>query len=117
MTEVESSLVAAWREAARDLGVKFTTPFAETLHGEAIHGLGLVHQFGGRVGMIISDLEQPGPWLPDRVKSDYSTSRLSDSYTRYDRKLFIATLNDWQFLGPDSQKPPWYTGKPWGSTR
>jgi hypothetical protein len=32
---------------------------------------------------------------------------------RYNRQLFIDTLNDWGWFGEKGAEPPWYTGKPW----
>ena len=113
MTQTESSIVDAWEQAATDLGIQFTAPFVVTFAGHCLLGLGLVHHFGGRVGAIISTIERPSAGVPDAVRSHYFSSQLSDSYTRYDRQFFIDTLNDWQFFGPDSEKPSWYTGKPW----
>ena len=113
MTDVESQVLAAWREAAADLGIRFTSPFAMTgSDGRRYQYLGLVHRFGRRVGTIIAVLAQPSD-KGLQGNEDYTTSILSDSYARYDRQLFIDTLDDWQFLGPDSEKPPWYTGKSW----
>jgi hypothetical protein len=42
-------------------------------------------------------------------------SQLAADYGEYRRQLFIDTLDDWQFLGPDSERPAWYTGRTWGS--
>ena len=113
MTELESSIVDSWREAAADLGIGFTSPFVVSLLGQNIDGLGLVHHFGGRVGTIVSRLNYPSPQLPEGLRDQYFVSQLSESFTRYSRQLFIETLDDWQFFGPESQKPSWYTGKPW----
>ena len=55
MTKIEAKVVAAWRGAAADLGFQFTSPFVATIcSGERFEALGLVHQFGGRIGMLIS---------------------------------------------------------------
>lgn len=36
-----------------------------------------------------------------------------ESYARYDRDLFLATLNDWDWFGDPADAPGWYTGRPW----
>ena len=114
MTKVESRVVAAWREAASDLGVEFTSPFMMTgSDGQRYEYLGLVHRFGRRLGTIISVLHQPSSKPGLQGNDDYTTSMLSESYVRYDRQLFIDTLDDWTFFGPDSERPSWYTGKSW----
>jgi hypothetical protein len=113
VTQVEAKVAAAWRAAAEDLGIQFTTPFAVERNGRQIETLGLVHQFGRRIGTIISVIDEPSSLTKHPADDDYYSSQLSDSYTRYERQFFIDTLNDWQFFGPDSRKPSWYTGKPW----
>ncbi len=118
MTEIESKVVEAWRQAAHDLGIRFTSPFTATLqHDRSIECIGFVHHFGRRVGTIISVLKQPSS-LADLVgkwqNEDYYISVLGSGYGNYDRKMFIDTLDDWQFFGPDSERPPWYAGKYWG---
>jgi hypothetical protein len=118
MTEIESKVVEAWRQASHDLGVRFTSPFTATIaHDQRIECIGFVHRFGRRVGTIISVLKQPsslahliGNWR----NQDYYLSVLGSGYSNYDRKLFIDTLDDWQFFGPDSERPAWYAGKCWG---
>jgi hypothetical protein len=71
------------------------------------------NHFGRRVGTIISVLHEPSSQIRFPVDDDYFPSQLSDSYTHYDRQLFIDTLDDWQFFGPDAEKPVWYSGKSW----
>jgi hypothetical protein len=119
MTEIESRVVEAWRKAADDLGIRFTSPFTVTTRGRRLQGIGFVHQFGRRVGTIISVLDQPSS-LVDLVTKwddeDYFISVLAEGYGKYDRQYFIDTLDDWQFFGADSERPSWYSGKYWGQT-
>jgi len=116
MSKIEDEIAKAWRCAAADLGIQFTSPFAVTISEHSLDGIGFVHQFGRRVGTIISVLNEPsslahliGKWRNE----DYFISVLGSGYRSYDRKRFIDTLNDWQFFGPDSLRPVWYTGEPW----
>lgn len=112
MTETETRVVAAWREAVTDLGFQFTSPFVVTLPDGSRHEhLGLIHQFGRRVGALIAVLGQPSEKLPRPV--DYFWSILGQGYARYDRQLFVDTLDDWQFFGPEAVRPAWYSGKSW----
>lgn len=119
MTEIESKVVEAWQQAAKDLGIQFTSPFTVSIQDTRIESIGFVHHFGRRFGTIISVLNQPsslahsvGKWQNE----DYFLSVLGPSYGRYVRQEFIDTLDDWQFFGPDLERPAWYTGKPWGSS-
>jgi hypothetical protein len=113
VTQVEAKVVAAWREAARDLGIQFTAPFSVERDARRFDTLGLVHHFGRRIGTIISVIDEPSSLTRFPAADDYYSSQLSASYTRYDRQFFIDTLDDWQFFGEDSERPSWYSGKPW----
>lgn len=114
MIPIEAKVIAAWKMAANDIGIQITSPYAVTLEdGGTYEYLGLVHQFGRRIGTIIGVLDAPSMQSPHPTSDDYFYSILGASYEQYDRQLFINTLNDWQFFGPDCQKPVWYSGKPW----
>jgi hypothetical protein len=114
MTEIESKVVDAWRQAAADLGIKFTSPFTITTpDGNKIEYLGFVHRFGRKIGTLISVMHQPSQKIPVPKNDDYFYSQLGSVYGNYERQLFIGTPDDWQFFGPDSERPAWYSGKSW----
>src|SRR4029077_5223774 len=113
VTQVEAKVVAAWREAAKDLGIRFTAPFSADRDGRHFDNLGLVHRFGRRVGTIISVIDEPSSFTRYPADDDYYSSQLSPNYGDYDRQHFIDTLDDWKFCGPDSERPSWYSGKDW----
>jgi len=114
MTETEAKVVAAWHQAAGELGIKFTSPIAVILEdGTHIESLGLVHSFGRRVGTLISVLHEPSEAKRLHGGDDYFTSILGSAYARYERQLFIDTLVDWQFFGSEAERPIWYSGKSW----
>ena len=115
MTEVESRVVEAWREAARDLGIRFTAPFTLTsAEGKQFDCLGLVHHFGRQGGTLISVIGEPSSKTPVPAGEEYFRSQLAEGYGEYRRQSFIDTLDDWQFFGPESERPAWYKGKYWG---
>ena len=113
MTEVEAKVVAAWREAAKDLGIRFTSPFSLERDGSSSERLGFVHHFGRRIGTVISVLGEPSSHSRFAADDHYYFSMLSPKYSAYERQYFIDTLDDWKFFGPDSERPSWYTGKNW----
>jgi hypothetical protein len=116
MTDTEARVVAAWKEAATDLGIRFTSPFITTAtDGSSREHLGLVHQFGRRSGTLIAVLHEPSEQIERPAGEDYYRSILGAGYGRYERQSFIDTLDDWQFFGPESERPEWYSGKSWGS--
>ena len=114
MTDTETKVVAAWKEAAAELGIQFTSPFVVTLSdGEKREHLGLIHRFGRRIGTLISVLHEPSECIRRPPGDDYFSSILGLIYVRYERQEFIDTLDDWQFFGPESERPEWYSGKSW----
>jgi hypothetical protein len=116
MTDTEAKVVAAWQEAAADLGIQFTSPFLVTSSDGRRHEyLGLVHQFGRRTGTLISVLHEPSEHAPYPAGEDYYWSTLGSGYGRYERQSFIDTVDDWQFFGSESERPEWYTGKSRGA--
>jgi len=86
MTKREAKVVAAWWEAAADLGFQFTSPYLATARdGQQFEALGLVHEFGGRIGTLIS--VEPSADLYPEVGEGYGVSYLAyDGYSRYDRE-------------------------------
>jgi hypothetical protein len=112
VTDTEAKVVAAWKEAAADLGIRFTSPVV-VASSEGHEHLGLVHQFGGRVGTLIRVLQEPSEHAPLPAGDDYYWSVLGPGYGRYERQSFIDTLDDWQFFGPAGERPDWYSGKSW----
>src|SRR5437764_14044387 len=99
MTEVESRVVAAWREAERDLGIRFTSPFVlSTADGKRLEYLGLGHHFGRRLGMLISVIDQPSSALPGPAGDDYRWSRLVAASGQYRRQFCLRMCEHWRFL-------------------
>ena len=108
MTDTENKVILAWKEAAADLGIQFTSPFVVTTSdGRSHEHLGLVHQFGCEIGTLISVLHESSEHTPRPSVGDYYSSILGPSYTRYERQLFIDTLDDWQFFGSEAERPSW----------
>jgi hypothetical protein len=114
MTDTEAKVVAAWKEAAADLGIRFTSPFIiRTPDGRSHEHLGLIHQFGRRIGALISVLDEPSEQNPRPASDDYFWSILGPRYRQYERQTFIDTLDDWQFFGSEAERPSWYSGASW----
>ena len=109
MTATETNMVRAWRQAADDLGIQFTSPFTLTKEARSFECLGLVHHFGGQVGTIISVMSEPSSRANALAQDGYEMAELSASYAEYRRADFIEMLNDWRFYGPNSDRPSWYT--------
>ena len=109
---IDGQISAAWLEAATDLGIRVVAPFSlATDAGDSVPYEAYLPDFGGSKGMVVGFLDRDDGDL--RKQGGYGSSDLSDAYRRYDRKLFIDTLNDWQWTGEKDGAPSWYTGKTW----
>ena len=104
-------LIKAWSEAAKDLKLDIQYPFSLTLgSGTRIDACLLVKNFGRVNGAIIVSLEYSDNKLSwNEIESaDYYFSKLNpDVYDHYDRDIFIDTLRDWGWYGPESLRPEW----------
>lgn len=114
MTRTEAKIIAAWREAAADLGFEFTAPFVATSPGGTrFEALGLVHHFGGRIGTLISVGGEPSADARYPSGDGYAESCLGRTgYDKYDREVWIETLGDWGFWGEPQSAPHWYDPGP-----
>jgi hypothetical protein len=112
MTKREAKVVAAFHEAAADLGFKFTSPFLATARdGQKFEALGLVHEFGGSIGTLIS--VEPSADLYPSVGEGYGVSYISyRCCSKYKREVWVELLDDWGFLGEPSLAPAWYEPGP-----
>jgi hypothetical protein len=114
-SDIDQGIVNAWLEAARDLEIRVTAPFnIVTESGEVETYEALISDFGGAKGTLIGKIVgYDADPTESRSKAGYFASNLSESYRKYDREFFIATLDDWQWFGEAERRPTWYTGKPW----
>ena len=117
MTDIEAKVVAAWSEAAADLGFQFTSPFVIALpNGSHQEHIGLVHHFRRRIGTLISVLDQPSQHFRISADENYFWSILGPGYSRYSRDDIIETLDDWGYFGPVASRPDWYApAAHWGA--
>jgi hypothetical protein len=112
MDSTTRSLVAAWRAAADDLGISIQAPFSLHLSGRIITADVLVRSFGQVNGMLVC--ARAGVFddvfhdvSNEIVAAGYGYSVLGSSYESYDRDLFVETLRDWSWSGPDCDCPDW----------
>lgn len=104
-------LALAWRAAARDLEVRFVSPYRISAEGEPeVWCCGVLPDFGGPNGAAI--LGRFSTSVADALaeKGGHYVSGLSPLYYElYDRSQFQETLNDWGWFG-HSSPPTWFTG-------
>lgn len=122
MSELRAQIAAAWHKAASELQFRFTSPYSTTLkNGATVHSLGLVHGFSAAFGTLIFVEGEERLFLvegnerlfrAEDFPDEYGWSILSDMYAKYERKLFVETLDEWGWFGPKEHAPSWYTGRP-----
>jgi hypothetical protein len=98
--ESTQQLLRCWREAAADLGIEVTQL------DDAI----VVPRFGSEAGMLCATLEGQRELRRRAEELGMGWSALGAAYLRYDRELFIETLDDWGWCG-EAPAPPWYSGE------
>ena len=100
----------AWTEAAADLGIRVVAPFSLVADDQSVMFEAHILDFGGPKGAVVGNHESD---FGVAKAFGYWSSNLYPSYRKYNRQLFIDTLNDWGWFGDGGAKPIWYTGKPW----
>ena len=113
----DDSVSSAWRDAAADLAIDVTAPYDPESGGQpAAACIAWVADFGSPQGTVVVGRRSATEEI--RSLADSRGTHYSEideaAYSRYDRDLFVATLNDWGWHGDPSAVPEWYTGEPWG---
>ena len=114
MSPLEQRTVDRWRQAAKDLGFRFVTPFMLEDAGETLTYLGWLPQFSSPYGMVIITAESLDEQqrLMDAAKArGFHYSCISPSADSYDREVTIEVLNNWGWASSEPA-PGWYTPSP-----
>lgn len=106
-----SGMARAWQEAARDLGIRFDSPFGMSYRGKLYWCEGCLPDFGCAHGAIIVGGDTVDEIFDVADALGHFASALSPySYETYDRELFVDTLNDWGWFGDPTHAPSWFAG-------
>ena len=106
-------IMDAWKQAAQDLEIRVEIPFVlRTETGQVEFYEGRVLDFGGPKGTVFRPISVDKK-TRSREEKGFFASDLGPRYSQYDRQLFIDTLDDWKWFGPDGHQPEWYGGKNW----
>lgn len=107
----EEKVLAAWREAALDLGIEMTAPYslAPPTGEAAICYIALVHGFGAPSGTLLCSADEDFDAAFDLSETYgfYASALNPRNYGCYDRSHFIATLRDWGWRSK-APAPSWY---------
>jgi hypothetical protein len=108
MAELGDRIIGAWRQAAAELGISFTTPWHTlTLDHRRVSYLGLVRGFGGRTGTVVRLLNLGELSVYDELDREIHVAKLGERHASYDPLVFRGTLLEWGYSGPPSQRPAW----------
>ena len=113
--ENENLLASAWQKAAAELSVEIIAPYVIEFEGRSYTYPLLVKSFGSNKGtlLIVHRDESEKELYEVGKKLSFFVSIVFEDLFSYERSLFIGTLNDLGWFGPDDRVPSWYTGKPW----
>jgi hypothetical protein len=109
----DAEIADAWREAGARLMIRVVAPWNVALpDGGNVEVEVFLPDFGGPGGIVAVALH-------DEVRGKRAAggphylSLLGSDYRYFNEALFRETLDDWGWFGPDSDRPTWYTGRPW----
>jgi hypothetical protein len=111
------ALVRAWHDAAEDLRITVVAPYemVDEVTGARVTAVAWIQNFGATGGAVV--LTRHSEAEPARslaqTRGQFCSFVDEESYAQYDRRLFVATLNDWGWHGDHFKAPDWYSGKPW----
>ena len=98
----------AWLQAAQDLEIQIRAPFFIKKNGKTYSYLLLIQNFGNTKGTLIENINDMNLKEDILNKEGYHLSFLNPiHYKKYNRQLFIDTLNDWRWFGSIDKKPKW----------
>jgi len=104
--------IQAWIDASEDLGFRFVHPHTFTTKGgrQIIAG-GWLPDFGSPLGALIITRFDSQEASDGSEDTDYFISGLNPAqYEPYCREVYVETLNDWGWFGPEEQIPSWFKG-------
>jgi hypothetical protein len=105
MNKDERQVAIAWSLAAKDLGLRFESPFVVSdASGSTCSYVGLLHKVGALSGLLI--LTEHSPTTGCLNEREYAVSVCSsDFYSSYTKEVFLETVLDWGWKGSPEEKP------------
>jgi hypothetical protein len=108
MAELSERLVAAWQQAALDLGIDFVAPYhILTADHRRVSYLGLVRHFGGATGTLLRVIQLGELSVHEEIDRDFHVAKLGERHCRYEPLVFRGTLLEWGWTGPPELRPGW----------
>lgn len=107
-------VAAAWRAASEDLGIRVEIGWPLSGEDGRFHEcVAFIPDFGTPAGTVVFVADDNSTEVMALARErGLLHAELHDAYQRYDRGLFVETLDDWQWHGI-GEPPGWYSGTPW----
>jgi hypothetical protein len=105
-------LALAWRVAARDLNIRFVSPYRLSApHQPEVWCCGLLPDFGNPIGtVVLGRFASAEAGVLAEHLGHYSSGLNPLYYEYYARSAFEETLNDWGWFATASAPPSWFRG-------
>jgi hypothetical protein len=110
---IAAEMYTRWEDGESKINVE--APFDLADEAGPIHCIALIESFGSSAGTVVLNLDSADAGCLKAVatKRGYYHSLLAEAYNRFDRDLFVATLNDCGWKGGADARPDWCTDEPW----
>jgi hypothetical protein len=102
--QTENAMIAAWQNAADDLGIEVASPFIVDGEPFPVH----VPLFGRPAGALPVLMGDQRSGRAAEARGFFLSLLNPDLYCKYDRSQFIETLVDWGWFGSLDDTPGWY---------
>jgi hypothetical protein len=114
-----NEMAKAWEQAARDLAIRFVSPYRFTDSAGREHVCtGWLPDFGGQRGaLVLSRHDSDDSDLAGEEAGFYVSGLNPSWYEQYERSRFMSTLNDWGWYGAEEDAPGWFSGHVRGAPR
>jgi hypothetical protein len=114
----EEKLGSVWVKAGEDLGIKVIVSYALEWKEKSYRYPVFLPMFGGKKGTLIilwKSVDEEELRIAAKGAGFFWSAFNVEAHETYDRKHFIATLDDLGWFGPPDEKPAWYSGQYWGA--
>ena len=109
-TRQRIAIAESWLKAAADLDIIVVAPFLFRLKVGEYPFIALIEGFGSSKGTLIclpDEWDDLGYAEIAEGEGYFCSGLYPESYSEYERKRFIDTLEDWGWFGPETEKPLW----------
>lgn len=109
---LDGQVIAAWRAASADLGIRVTAPVELRDAGGPFACEAFVSDFGSPAGAVVVSEKAERRLRPRlRALGLWTSVEPRRQPVAYSRKRFIHALEDWGWFGEPGAEPDWYVDR------